>query len=85
MDIISDDKKNKIEKPETVIAKNLDEDRERRDFTINTIVQDVKGDYLDYIYTYRNKKISAINDIKNKVIRAVGNPKQRFEEDPTCK
>jgi len=74
--------KEKIEKPETVIAKTLDEDRERRDFTINAITQDVNGIYLDYIYAYRNKKISAMNDIKNKIIRSIGNPKQRFEEDP---
>lgn len=74
--------KGKISNPETVIAKKLDEDRERRDFTINAIAQNINGDYIDYNYSYRNKKISAITDLKDKVIRAIGNPKQRFEEDP---
>jgi tRNA nucleotidyltransferase (CCA-adding enzyme) len=74
--------KGKIEKPETIVAQTLNEDRERRDFTINSIAQDINGNYVDYHYNYRNKKISAMNDIKNKVIRAIGNPKQRFEEDP---
>ena len=79
---ITKNKKGKIEKPETVIAKTLDEDRERRDFTINAIAQKIDGTHVDYVYNYRNKKISAIADIKNKIIRAIGNPKQRFEEDP---
>jgi len=74
--------KSKIEKPETIIAQSLDEDRERRDFTINAIAQKYDGNYIDYNYTYRNKKISAIGDLKDKTIRAIGNPKQRFEEDP---
>ena len=74
--------KGKIEKPQTVIAQTLDEDRERRDFTINAIAQKSDGNYIDYKYNYRNKKVSGTNDIKNKIIRAIGNPKQRFEEDP---
>lgn len=75
-------KGNKIAKPEVVKATTLDEDRERRDFTINAVAQDVEGNFIDYNYVYRNKKISAVSDIKNKEIRAIGNPKQRFEEDP---
>jgi tRNA nucleotidyltransferase (CCA-adding enzyme) len=63
-------------------AMTLNEDRERRDFTINAVAQDVEGNFIDYQYVYRNKKISAITDIRNKQIRAIGNPKQRFEEDP---
>lgn len=61
---------------------SLDDDRGKRDFTINTIAQDIDGNYIDYKYTYRNRKISAINDVQNKQIRAVGNPKLRFAEDP---
>jgi len=75
-------KRSKVEKPETVIAKTLIEDCERRDFTINAIAQKIDGTYIDYVYNYRNKKISAMADIKGKIIRAIGNPKQRFEEDP---
>jgi tRNA nucleotidyltransferase/poly(A) polymerase len=73
---------NKIVKPQTTVATKLDDDRERRDFTINAIAQDVDNNYIDYIYTYRNKKISSMQDIKDGVIRAIGNPKLRFEEDP---
>lgn len=72
----------KIVRPEVEQAQNLDEDRSRRDFTINTIAEDVDGNYIDYVYTYRNKKVSAMKDIKEGILRAVGNPKQRFEEDP---
>jgi tRNA nucleotidyltransferase (CCA-adding enzyme) len=74
--------KGKIEKPVTKVVSSLDDDRQRRDFTINAIAQDTDGKYVDYIYHYRNKKISAVNDLKEKIIRAIGNPKQRFEEDP---
>ena len=72
----------KIVNPETIIAKSLDEDRERRDFTINAIAQDLEGNYIDYSYKYRNKKISAIHDIEQQIIRVIGNARQRFEEDP---
>lgn len=75
-------KGDKIARPEIVKATTLDEDRERRDFTINAVAQDIEGNFVDYKYVYRNKKISAISDIKNKEIRAIGNPKQRFKEDP---
>lgn len=75
-------KSKKVVKPKTLIAKNLNEDRERRDFTINAIACDVNDEYVDYTYKYRNKKISAIEDIENKTIRAIGNPRLRFEEDP---
>ena len=75
-------KGNKVARPTVNVASSLDEDRERRDFTINAIAQDVEGNYVDYTYVYRNKKISAVGDIRNKQIRAIGNPKQRFEEDP---
>ena len=80
MEAVKDSKK--IVRPEVETAQSLDDDRARRDFTINTIAQDIEGNYIDYVYTYRNKKISALKDIKEGVIRAVGNPKQRFEEDP---
>lgn len=47
----------------------------RRDFTMNAIAYDVEtGTYID--------PFNGINDIHNKVIRAVGNPIERFNEDP---
>ena len=51
---------------------NLEADLSRRDFTINAFVFD--GKYLcDYF--------DGVNDIENKVIRAIGNPYTRFSED----
>lgn len=50
---------------------DINDDLSRRDFTINALA-------------YNNKLIDNYNgleDIKNKVIRAIGNPKIRFEED----
>lgn len=50
---------------------NIDEDLKRRDFTINAIC------YRNGIYDPFNGQ----KDLKNKVIRAIGNPDQRFNED----
>lgn len=54
-------------------AKSLEEDLSRRDFTVNTIALDTKGKVIDLF--------SGQEDLKNKIIRTVGNPKERFEED----
>ncbi len=52
----------------------LEDDLSRRDFTINAIAYDIQ-----------NKKIidpyNGANDCHNKIIRAVGNPEIRFQED----
>lgn len=66
----------------TTRALTLDEDRQRRDFTINAIAQDVDGRYLDFEFERAGRKFSAIADVKAKVIRAIGEPKDRFNEDP---
>jgi putative nucleotidyltransferase with HDIG domain len=62
-------------RPDSVIfSKNLEDDLKRRDFTINAIAYDItKGQIVD---PYNGQK-----DIKDKVIRAVGNPEERFAED----
>jgi len=52
---------------------NLEIDSLRRDFTINAIYID----YLGNIYDYHN----GLNDINNKVIRMIGDPCLRIEED----
>ncbi|MCX6786394.1 MAG: HD domain-containing protein [Candidatus Kaiserbacteria bacterium] len=53
---------------------SLLEDLARRDFTINAIALDEsKGQIID---PYEGQK-----DIKDKIVRAVGNPSERFEED----
>ncbi len=53
---------------------NMLEDMKRRDFTINALYMNRKGDILDP-YHYEE-------DIKKKIIRTIGNPKVRLEEDP---
>ncbi len=53
-------------------GKTLEEDLQRRDFTINALAYDGKK-IIDY---YGGQE-----DIKNKVLKAVGNPTERFQED----
>lgn len=69
--------------PENVTwGKNIEEDLERRDFTINAIALKISGDKpaisisSDFIDPFKGQE-----DLKNKIIRAVGDPKQRFKED----
>jgi len=59
--------------PDAVIwGKSLEGDLARRDFTINAIAYDGKTLFDPY---------NGISDIEKKVIRAVGNPIERFSED----
>lgn len=51
----------------------LEEDIQRRDFTINTLCIDKNGQQIDLI--------GAKRDLDNKIIRMVGNPKYRLKED----
>ncbi len=51
----------------------LEDDLSRRDFTVNAMAMDAKGNILDFF--------GGKEDLKNKIIRAVGNPDQRFSED----
>jgi len=55
-------------------VKTIDEDLKRRDFTINAFAYDVINNKL--IDNYNSKK-----DLKNKIIRAIGIPQERFNED----
>jgi len=54
-------------------GKTIEEDLSRRDFTINAIALKLSTSIID---PYDGQK-----DLKNKIVRAVGNPKQRFKED----
>lgn len=54
-------------------GKSVEEDLLRRDFTINAMALKIDGEIFD---PYGGQE-----DIKNKVIRAVGDPRERFEED----
>ncbi|NNM83626.1 HD domain-containing protein [Candidatus Parcubacteria bacterium] len=61
-------------RPDSVkFGTSLLEDLARRDFTINAIALDYKGQLTD---PYDGQK-----DIKDKVVRAVGNARDRFNED----
>lgn len=64
---------------EIKFAKTIEEDLARRDFTINAIALEVRGEKLEMgniIDPYRGQE-----DLKKKIIRAVGNPRERFNED----
>lgn len=61
-------------RPEEVqMVNDLRIDIERRDFTINALALDKEGTIIDYV--------NGINDVVNGVIRAVGDPAKRFQED----
>ena len=52
---------------------NIKEDLSRRDFTVNALAYNNKEGLIDYF--------NGIDDIKNKTIKAVGDPNKRFQED----
>jgi poly(A) polymerase/tRNA nucleotidyltransferase (CCA-adding enzyme) len=60
---------------EVKFAKTIEEDLSRRDFTINALALG-SDTGLTLIDPFNGQK-----DLKNKIIRAVGNPKERFSED----
>ncbi|EOL44324.1 CCA tRNA nucleotidyltransferase [Enterococcus caccae] len=61
-------------RPDTVtFVRSLKEDLKRRDFTINALAMDVDGKIIDLF--------DGTLDLEQKIIRAVGNPKERFHED----
>ena len=66
------DYKDKRHPDKVTWAKTIEEDLSRRDFTINAIAYDGE----EIIDPFDGQK-----DLKNKVIRAVGNPDERFSED----
>lgn len=65
----------KTSKPNVSLVKTALEDSNRRDFTINSMYMDIHGNILDYH--------NGQEDIKNKIIRCVGNPDDRFKDDPS--
>lgn len=54
-------------------VQNLDEDLKRRDFTINALAMNTQGEIIDLF--------NGLEDLENKVIRAVGDAETRFHED----
>jgi len=61
-------------KPDVQFADSLQADLSRRDFTINAIAVDAQGTVYD---THQGQA-----DLAGRIVRAVGNPIQRFQEDP---
>ena len=57
-------------------AKTIEEDLARRDFTVNAIAATPEPSKLKIIDPFSGQK-----DLENKIIRAVGNPEDRFSED----
>lgn len=55
------------------IVPDFKDDAARRDFTINAMGLDSEGNIIDYF--------DGMKDIKDKVLRTVGNPSERFGED----
>ena len=58
---------------EVTFTASLTEDLKRRDFTINAMAYNDKEGIID--------QFNGIEDLKNGVIRCVGNPGERFDED----
>lgn len=54
---------------------SINEDAERRDFTINALYYSLK-DFKVYDFA------DGVNDVKNKIIRLIGDPQTRYREDP---
>lgn len=61
---------------EIKFAKTIEEDLARRDFTVNALALEVGSLKLEIIDPYGGQK-----DLNEKIIRAVGNPEERFKED----
>lgn len=54
---------------------SIDEDAVRRDFTVNALFYDVRNQsIIDYC--------GGFNDLQNKTLRLIGDPTDRFQEDP---
>jgi poly(A) polymerase len=61
-------------KPSGVVFSSAREDVQRRDFTVNALLYDpLEGRLIDFVNGGR--------DIRNKIIRTIGDPRERFGED----
>lgn len=61
---------------EVIFGVSIEEDLKRRDFTINAMAIDSKGNIID---SFDGNKCF---DMENHLIKTVGNPETRFKEDP---
>lgn len=61
-------------RPDSVtFVRSLEEDLKRRDFTMNALAMTKEGEIIDLFQGYQ--------DIQKKIVRAVGDPIERFHED----
>lgn len=61
-------------RPECVVFSSPQEDAQRRDFTVNGMFEDPEtGEIVDFV--------GGMADLKNKVLRCIGEPAARFRED----
>ena len=61
-------------RPDKVEFSTAKEDAQRRDLTINGLFYDIQaGEVIDYV--------GGISDIERKIVRPVGDPAQRYQED----
>lgn len=61
-------------RPDKVEFSDIETDAKRRDFTINALYYDIDtGEIVDMV--------GGVNDLKNDIVRTVGNPDDRFNED----
>ena len=59
---------------DVVFTSSLEEDLKRRDFTVNAIAKDINNKLYD--------PMGGLVDLNQKILRCVGNPIERFTEDP---
>lgn len=57
-------------------GKTIEEDLQRRDFTMNAIAMSLNSNGIEFIDPHDGQK-----DINERIIRTVGNPAERFKED----
>lgn len=61
-------------RPESVCFTTADQDASRRDFTVNGMFYDPsRAEIVDYV--------NGLPDLRDKIIRAIGSPEERFAED----
>jgi len=64
-------------KPKVEFVRSLEQDLMRRDFTVNAIALRIKKNHFHFIDPF-----NGMDDIENRIIRAVGSAKTRYREDP---
>lgn len=64
-------------RPESVCFTDAEEDARRRDFTMNGLFEDPFSVPPGYVVDY----VGGVEDIRARVLRCIGEPDRRFEED----